>query len=222
MAINFSDLGGGGAAKIQRTVIIKSTQSWTTPSDVTEIDLILCGGGGGGGKATIAAGGGSGSYFFDTLTVAPSTGYTVTIGAGGAGATVDWNTGSDGSASSFGALLTATGGAGGRVYANGPVPANAGFGAIGAMATYNQGGMNTLNGSTASVLGGSGGTGASPGYSISNTVGNAGGGSGAWNTTIDASSGIPNSGAGGGGGNATYTGRAGGSGVAIIKYWSAV
>ena len=217
-------IGGstGSASKIEKTEYIRSTQSWTAPDDVTKIDIILCGGGGGGGKTNIGAGGGSGSYTFDTLAVTPSTSYTVTIGAGGAGSTTDYVEAGTGGTSSFGALLSVAGGGPGRPWNTAPQPAPGGFGAQGAFLNTNSSENGVLPGIGGMVIGGSGGTGMSSGFNLSSTVGHNGGGAGAWSNNAAPGTGRPNSGAGGGGGNNSYNGAAGGSGVAIIKYWSAL
>jgi hypothetical protein len=79
--------------------------SWVCPAGVTNVILVGAGGGGGGGNggtgSTEWAGGGGGGSIEQVsyVDVVPNTSYTITIGAGGAAATVGGNT-------SFGSLCT--------------------------------------------------------------------------------------------------------------------
>ena len=83
----------------------------TLPSAVSANVLVVAGGGGGG--ANYGDGGGAGGLIYMNLSLGATT-YPVAIGAGGAGASLNSNTGgSDGTNSTFGALLTALGGGGG-------------------------------------------------------------------------------------------------------------
>ena len=113
MTISFASLAGG---KYQRTEIITSTREWVCPAGVTAIEVFLVGGGGGGATSVSAydgyngvyrysdgPGGGGGGVTKNDIAVTPGNSYTVTIGAGG-------STGSAGSDSSFGTLLTSYGG----------------------------------------------------------------------------------------------------------------
>jgi len=167
--------------------------TWTCPSGVTSIELLVVAGGGGGGGAYYAGGGGAGGVIHDTsYTVVPGTVYDLTVGAGGSGGGNN-TAGSDGSdsvwnvnAEGSGITFTADGGGGG-------------------------GSSGTQNGAS----GGSGG-GAS-GYGIPNTggsssqtspsgatgYGNAGGESGNYGTYSG----------GGGGGASTAGGSSQSSGV---------
>lgn len=249
MAINFSELGGGGGGgKFQKTEIIKSTQSWTAPADVTEVEVILCGGGGGGGAAYVgnssfgyAASGGGGSMTFDILTVTPSSSYTITIGAGGSGApNSNAANGSAGSSSSFGALLSIAGGGFGTPgYSRKPgVPAGlGGAGGTGAAQLVNNS-SNTAQQVYAATAGsstvfgyGAGGGGGGFNHNHGSEPANGstfGAGTGRYdNTSYGDEDALPNTGAGGGGGvgigsgTTDYTGGNGGSGVCVIKYWTA-
>jgi hypothetical protein len=121
MAINFSDLGGGGGGKALVYKEFLSTSSWTAPSDVTQVHAFVCGGGGGGIRSTSGACdaciGGHGSVNQKILTVVPGQSYTITIGAGGATSVTSSGNGiaSSGSATSIGSLFTVDGGSGGSV-----------------------------------------------------------------------------------------------------------
>jgi hypothetical protein len=115
MAISFSDLGGGGASKIEKTEIITSTRSWTAPDDVTAIEVILCGGGSSGyasPDSSAGGGGGGGSAYYKVLTVTPATSYTITIGAGGSAPSDSSGTATTGNGSVISGLFTAYGGIG--------------------------------------------------------------------------------------------------------------
>ena len=116
-------------AKSPTDVIINSTQSWTAPAGVNQIELFLVGGGGGAGGAGSSnnkgGAGGGGGVLSQTIAVTPGTSYTVTIGAGGAAAGASSSTpGSIGSSSTFGSLVTSFGGSGGYS-SDGFGPANA-------------------------------------------------------------------------------------------------
>jgi hypothetical protein len=224
--------GGGGASFKQITKRITSTQSFTVPADVTQLEVLLAGGGSGGqvsASPTLSGSGGSGSAFKSFLTVTPGAAYTVTIGAGGAGAGSQSTRAAAGSDSSFGALLTALGARPSDPDLNYNswayhIAYGSGLGGSGAGA-----GSNNTTPSHPSYPGieGIGHGGASGWAQNSYTMGSGtsnGGGYGA-RAGVDATSALPNTGAGGGGStlNSTnFTGGSGGSGVCIIKYWSAL
>lgn len=91
----------------------------TIPAGVTSVDYLVVGGGGGGGKY-IGGGGGAGAFWEGTLT-GLSGPQTVTVGAGGAGATVASTNGNSGGVSEFSSgatLVHAHGGGGGGYYEN--------------------------------------------------------------------------------------------------------
>lgn len=93
------------------------TATWTAPAGVTSINVVCIGGGGGGGSGiggpAPGGNGGPGGLAVGTYTVTPGTGYSVTVGAGGAGNNTTGGNGSAGGSSSLGALISATGGGGG-------------------------------------------------------------------------------------------------------------
>lgn len=243
------------AAKIEKTVKINSTQSWTVPADVSQIEIVLCGGGGGGGQgydqnAGTQGSGGSGSAEKAFLSVTPGSTHTVTIGAGGA--VIGYaDVPTAGGTSSFGSLLSVAGGYSMSWHGNNgsswaslsgkPGGKNGGKGAR-FFSRFNYG--DNTSGSLffqeaekgIDGVGGGGGMsmpkiGSFGAGSFYNLNGSDGGGSGAfmfysgsWQGGAS-SAGAANTGAGGGGGfwaDAYASASNGGSGVAIIKYWSAL
>ena len=225
MAINFSDLGGGGASFKQVTVEFNSTTSWTVPADVTSLTIFACGGGGGGGRGpndTTPGSGGSGSALEQQVDVTPGSTHTITIGAGGAGAPSNGTDGSNGTDTTFGSILTAEGAGGGRQnfqFGFGPKHSG-GFGALfdGAQQLYSIGRMANA-GSGLHGRGGGGGSWSANGGQRSQADG------GGWRTERNDSNGnengLANYGAGGVGGPRNFTAGNGGSGFVRIKYWTA-
>jgi hypothetical protein len=97
-----------------RSQIFSATGSttWTAPTGVTQVKVLVVAAGGGnfyinGCCYSIGWGGG---VAFGFVTVTPGTGYTVTVGTGGTA--VASGTSNAGGSSSFGALISATGGSG--------------------------------------------------------------------------------------------------------------
>jgi len=222
------------------------TISGLTATIPLEVDYLVVAGGGSGGRAAGGGGGagglrtsygsssGGGSSAESSLILDASTNYTVTVGAGGPGVTVDGTNGSD---SVFGAITSDGGGAGGitvtpgtsggAVGGSGGGGRGAGGSGTGASGTPNQGyaGGNAQTGSPYHG-GGGGGAGAVGANANGNSGGNggdglavsisgssvtyAGGGGGGCYT-----SGTPGSGGAGGGGIGDATsGGSGGDGAA--------
>ena len=219
------------------------TTSWTCPSGVSSVEvLVVAGGGGGGGtqETPAGAGGGAGGLIYEkSFSVTPSTSYTVTVGNGGAGG-VGRNPGSQGQNSLFGSL-TAIGGGGGGYYAGNGTTGGSGGGAawrgatvLGQSGTPFQGndGGDQLTTSTFQGACGGGGAG-SKGYraydrhgggggdglpfditgSIVYYAGGGGGGGGAGDTTYRPG-GAGGLGGGGTGGTSSATGSNGSNGTA--------
>ena len=146
-----------------KSAIYTETGSWTVPANVTSATVFVMGGGGGaGGNLTydssytsFGGGGGAGRLKKQQLTITPGQSITVTIGAGGAagvdrtGSGSSGGIGSNGGTTSFGTLLSATGGNGGD---GGSTPASGGGGNGGAGSAGGGGGA-------CSGSGGSGGDG---------------------------------------------------------------
>lgn len=91
--------------------LIMQGQTWVVPAAVVSIRVRLCAGG--GGSLTGGKGGSGGGYAHGVFAVTPGNSYTATVGAGG----TSGGSPTAGSSSSFGALISATGGA-----ANGGTP----------------------------------------------------------------------------------------------------
>ena len=204
--------------------------SWTAPTGVTSVEVLVVAGGGGtpaGGGGASGGGGAGGLIYNSTFTVTPGSSYTVTVGAGG--------TAANGSNSVFGSLTAIGGGAGGGgagavggtggsggggggniVYAGGAGTAGQGHagGASGVVDNpYSAagGGGGAGGPGSASIAGGGGGGGPGLYFNISGTTtAYAGGGGGA----KDQSSGEAGGGGVGGGGRGhkrAVTGKANGT-----------
>jgi len=97
---------GGGQVQSQ---LFTASGTWTAPTGVTRVRVWVVGGAGGGATSGCGVYGGVGGMAMGVYTVSPGTGYTVTVGAGGAAA----STGATGGTTSFGGVISATGGGGG-------------------------------------------------------------------------------------------------------------
>jgi len=221
------------AARAINMARFTTSGSWTCPAGVTTVYVSGGGGGGGGGggagsvgsgqSSSCGGGGGAGQNVIKTpVTVVPGTVYAITIGAAGTAgvagiAGTAGSAGGDGGATTFGSLLTLSGGGGGGGGAVGP---GAGGGIGGGIGGTN-GGSAGGGGSTVSVVFGVGGTGGSSPFGTSGgatRTGNASGGA-----TGPAGYGYC-SGGGGGGGVANVpsgigtSGSAGQAGILILEW----
>jgi len=162
------------------------------------VEVLVVGGGGGGGTgnssaSNLAGGGGAGGHLYATNVYLNSGSVTVTVGAGGSGATVNNFAGQTGNTSRLDTFY-GVGGGGGGAYVNAASANNGGSG----------GGAGGGISAAAASQAGANGTGGQ---------GNSGGNGGPLSTIS----------AGGGGGGAGYTsgpgttGGTGGSGIVIIK-----
>ena len=81
--------GGGGLASQQVFINPSGTATWTRPSDITLIKVIVTGGGAGGGSGSqnynSGGAGGAGGTAVEIIDVTSISSVTVTVGAGGAG-----------------------------------------------------------------------------------------------------------------------------------------
>jgi len=212
-----------GSGRLISTTTLLSGTSFTTASNCNTIYVEMLGGGGGGGGAAYTssansggAGGGGGGYVTQTITVAPSTAYTIAIGAAGSGGAAGTNNGTAGGNTSItvGATTYTAGGGGFGGGSSGTVA-----GAAGAAGTV-------TNGSTISFAGTAGNAG-----SFGTLSNGAGGGqpnyinlsgSGSGQSSAGAGNAATLYGCGGGGGKATSstTTAAGGNGTqGYMRIW---
>jgi len=169
--------------------VFGSTGTFTPLSSLSADVLVVAGGGGAGTNGS--GGGGAGGLRLLASQSLTATGYTCTVGAGGAG--IFLTTGSSGGASSFSSISTSGGGGGGGA-GNGSANTGASGGSGGGShRTASAGSGNT--GSYSPVEGFAGATGASGGGSN----GGGGGGAGAAGTA-----GTSSNGGAGGLGTSTY------------------
>lgn len=108
------------SASFLHAVMYTSSGTFTIPSGVSTIMVLVMGGGGGGGAGNVQSyssqwggGGGGGGALVADLLSGVSGSYTVTVGLGGAGGTSGDN-GAPGGTSSFGSLIFAAPGGGGE------------------------------------------------------------------------------------------------------------
>ena len=179
-----------------------SSSTFTPTRNLTADILVVAGGGGGG--ATQAGGGGAGGVLaFAAQSLTSGTGYSCTIGSGGAG-TSGGGKGTNGGDSQFGSLTLVKGGGGGgsfnTTYNTGIVTGADGGSGGGGGSVQNSYSGGVLGGSPTSGQGYAGGSG-----NTDNATYRSGGGGG---------------GAGGAGGNYSSTGGAGGLGTTTVTNFS--
>ena len=174
------------------------TYSWTAPTGVYSVSVVIVSGGGGGGyipskqNMKSSGGGGGALAYIQQHSVTPGTNYTVVVGAGGA-------RGSAGGDSYFRttSILQAVGGSAGGTSTNSSASLSGGPGGTRSGTALSGGGNGGYGGASIMTgLNGCGGGGGAGGYS--NTGGQGGAGSGASGAT-----GLGGSGGGGGGTNAS-------------------
>jgi hypothetical protein len=195
---------GNLAIPFSNLTVFTSTGTFTPDANTSRVYVKVFGGGGGGGGGGAAipgAGGAAGGYSEGFVTVTPSVGVTVTVGAGGAGGVTTGN-GAAGSASSFagGSTLTANGGAAGT---------NSGGASSGGTATggtFNVAGQDGQ--SSTGSLGGAGG----------GNFGGGGGGVSGGTTGTAPTAPVYGNGGGGGGASAGNAGGAGSNGLVLVYY----
>lgn len=100
-----------GTPSLNYSIYTSGTSTWTAPNGVVSAKATVIGGG--GASAEDLGSGGNGGIAVGVYTVNPGTGYTVTVGAGGA------TNNASGGTSSFSSFCSATGGSGGASGANG-------------------------------------------------------------------------------------------------------
>ncbi|HAU4976802.1 TPA: hypothetical protein F3L06_19685 [Aeromonas hydrophila] len=171
-------LGASGASsagfgrfrnRIELFDIIPGTRQLTIPEGWSKIRVAVVGGGGSGRNVTnkdlhgYGGGGGGGGYAEIELDVVPGQTFTYTVGAGG-----DLN--QDGGTTSFGALLSATGGK--TATDNTSVASKGGAGGAGIGGTINHAGGAGGNGFDAANGGGGGGGASGHRYGVGGAGGN--------------------------------------------------
>jgi len=208
-----------------------STRTWTVPTNLTSVQVLVVAGGGGGGSSnglkTGGAGGGGGVVVATSFAVTAGIGITVQTGAGGTGS--NCSNGSAGGYSKFGTLTAVGGGWGQGCSRNATGGGSGGGGHYGAGAVSTQATLGTAsNGSTITAYGSKGGNagdnndnGGGGGGGGATQVGFNGTGTGATGTGGNGGEGITNSlrtgssivyGSGGGGGGYTTNGIGGTNG----------
>ena len=229
-------LSGSGTAK--QTAYVFTNQnaalSWTAPSDVTSVRLLVVGGGGAGGgrydatakDAGFGGGGGGGFTAVDAVTVTPGATYAVVVGKGGASSTSQSENGEQSSFVGTGVEARADGGGFGggfkkSVSGVGGDGANGGGGGFfwsGSGTSYPQQAGGGATGFGAGFSGGkngdtyrSGGGGGGAGGAGATPTSKVGGVGGAGKTSDITGRDVCYAGGGGGGGNDT-AGGAGGAG----------
>jgi hypothetical protein len=174
--------------------VFNASGTFTPTQSITADCLVVAGGGGGGGDW--GGGGGAGGYLTFTSQSLTATGYTVTVGAGGAGAPNTSSNGSVGADSQFAALtLVKGGGYGAKPFVAGGTGGSGGGGGYGGYS----------GGSATSGQGYAGGS--------SGTDSGAPGGGGAGQAGASVSN--PNNTNGGKGGDGLYTAISGGAATGL-------
>jgi hypothetical protein len=162
------------------------------------------GGGAGGLRSTVTATGGGGSL--ESALSVTSQGYTITVGAGGAGALTGSRRGGNGSDSTFSSITSTGGGSGGTAHGGGLDGSTGGSGGGGSRSGGNGGarvvgqGYAGGNGTGGTTGGGGGGGAGSAGTSASSTGGAGGNGVQISSVASATKTGVNGYYAGGGGG----------------------
>jgi hypothetical protein len=216
------------ATAIINTQVFTASGTYTPSSDLLYAIVEVVGGGGGGGGSTgnsahgsAGAGGGGGGYARKVISAATiGASQTVTIGAGGTAGASGNNIGGTGGTTSFGALLSATGGGGGQgapAISNPVAFSNGGPGGSGSGGDFNTDGDNGRSSSYGHTTGpvvasGAGGSSFFGGGANGSTAENVGAGGASYG----------GGGAGGSSFTTSNTGGAGASGVVIVTEFCAV
>ena len=213
---------GSGTSSITFTAN-QPLYKYTTPTNVSYLDVLLIGGGGGGagGGGSAAAGTSGGTTVFGTLLCAAgggqSTGSTGTPSSGGTNLTTSpW-----GCSTGATIVLNQAGGSGSGGFYSGGTNATGGSGSGGNSCAGGAGGSNGFNGNGFAAIAntGSGGGGGSNVSNVNDISGSGGGAGGCLEFIIPNPSGtyVYSVGAGGSGGSSSTSGGAGGSGKILIK-----
>jgi PKD repeat protein len=225
--INLTATNAGGSNTYTRTVYITaytiqsftSSTTWIAPAGVTSVEyLVVAGGGGGGGTTSYGyggGGGGAGGLLTGTVAVTPLNSYTVVVGAGGAGGAAGAYSGTKGSDSRFGTIISTGGGYGAGTSWSSVAGGSGGSGGGGVSEGAGGAripGQGYVGGSDTvgwpDLCGGGGGSSQAGGATTTTAAGKGGDG------TASSISGSPVTYAGGGGGGSgsVYSGAPGGTG----------
>jgi hypothetical protein len=203
----YNTIGGGGALGSQTatyiydagfTAVLQAQYTFTPPTGVTRVSVLLVGGGGGSISNTwdTSGGGGGGLGWINDVPVTPGVSYTLAVGEGGAGAR-------NGNTSYF--ISTAISASGGTT---------GGIGWTGGTAVVGIGGTYTLPSSYGTYGGGQGGNGGAGAAPPVGTYGAGGGGGGAGGYNGRGGNGALGSSIGNAG-SAAATGSGGGGGGSV-------
>lgn len=208
---------GGGNSNVESYL---ASGTWTKPEQGTWA-LIECWGGGGGGadggSGDPGSGGGGGGYNSRVVLLSDlGATETVTIGAGGS---AGGNSPGNGGNTTFGAWLTAYGGAGGAGAGSGETTGGGGGGLYSA-ASDGVGGSGfpprNFDGSAEFISGGGSGGAGTNTQGHPSIYGGGGGGSGQENSTDNRQGGYSVYGGGGGGGNRDHSGNGSDGGLSMV------
>ena len=195
-----STLQNVGATSFSSSAVVSQSTTigdYTTPnsasasSGLTSIEYLVIGGGSGGGRF-VGGGGGAGRHISGSISISSGT-YPITVGTGGAGATVHNNRGGAGSSSVFHTITAISGGQGGASAQSATGLGNGGGGAAGASGAV---GTDFTGGNGASASDSGGGGAGSGGNGANAGVGGGNGGAGTANSITGSS--VTRAGGGGG------------------------
>ena len=107
--IQWTNTGSQAYSVLAGTTPTLTNTTWTAPTGVTSVEVLVVAGGGGGGQNSGGGGGAGGLIYNSAFLVVPGTQYTVTVGAGGAGSASSTSTGATGSNSVVSSLTALEG-----------------------------------------------------------------------------------------------------------------
>ena len=211
-SFSYGAAGGG----LQSQQVFTSSGTYTKPSGITKIKVIVTGGGAGGGSGSGSnnpgGGGGAGGTAIEVIDVSSlSSTVAVTVGSGGSGGSANGGqTGISGGTSSFGSYCSATGGTGGD-YAAASAQEDKGDGGVGSGGDINiHGGRGEEHGAHSAQDQSGGGHGGASIWGGGGRVANS------W-TGSNSSSGEAYGSGGGGGIHTDKAGSSGAGGIVVVE-----